>query len=255
MRVCVLCVAFLMIGLIVNAQQDPQFSQNMFNHMTINPAFAGLQNRWVISGIYRNQWLAMDGAPETYALNVDGPFRIKRSDGGIGLNMMSDKLGMQTNLHLMLNYSYKWALRPGVLSVGLKFGLINAKIEGKYYIPDDEDHTPSGDDEALNGTDVNVSKMMFDLGGGIFFTGKQGYAGVAVAHLTKPEMTVGLTGRFFFTPHLYCTGGYTVPIGLRWDLQPSVFMKTDFRSLQYSVNVNVVYHKISIVSMCTLYLY
>ena len=85
--------------------------------------------------------------------------------------------------------------------------------------------------------------MMFDLGGGIFFTGKQGYAGVAVAHLTKPEMTVGLTGRFFFTPHLYCTGGYTVPIGLRWDLQPSVFMKTDFRSLQYSVNVNVVYHK------------
>ena len=43
MRVCVLCVAFLMIGLIVNAQQDPQFSQNMFNHMTINPAFAGLE--------------------------------------------------------------------------------------------------------------------------------------------------------------------------------------------------------------------
>lgn len=42
MRVCVLCVAFLMIGLIVNAQQDPQFSQNMFNHMTINPAFCGI---------------------------------------------------------------------------------------------------------------------------------------------------------------------------------------------------------------------
>ena len=78
MRVCVLCVAFLMIGLIVNAQQDPQFSQNMFNHMTINPAFAGLQNRWVISGIYRNQWLAMDGAPETYALNVDGQNKKKR---------------------------------------------------------------------------------------------------------------------------------------------------------------------------------
>ena len=71
--------------------------------MTVNPAFAGQQNRWIISGIYRNQWLGMPDAPETYALNVDGPLKI----GGVGLNLMNDKLGVQNMLHLMLNYSYK----------------------------------------------------------------------------------------------------------------------------------------------------
>lgn len=244
MRVCVLFVAFMAIYAIANAQQDPQFSQNMFNHVTVNPAFAGIQNRWVISGIYRNQWQAMDGAPETYAFNVDGPLRIKRMDGGIGLNMMSDKLGMQTNLHLMLDYAYKRKLRLGVLSVGIKVGVVNAKIEGEYYIPDDDNHTQPGDDEALNGSDVNVSKIMFDMGIGAFFTGEKLYAGMAISHLTKPEMTIGLKGRFFFTPHMYFTGGYTLPLSWRWDLQPSVFVSTDFASTQYNVNANVVFDKL-----------
>lgn len=239
----ILIVVFIAINLILKAQQDPQFSQNMFNHMTVNPAFAGERGRWVISGIYRNQWQSMEGAPETYAVNVDGPLRIKGSNGGIGLNMMSDKLGMQSNLHLMLNYSYKQALSLGVLSVGLKIGIVNAKIEGEYYIPNDEFHTQPGDDPALNGAEANVSEMMFDMGMGAFLAGRNYYAGVAVSHLTKPEMTVGLTGRFFFTPHLFFTGGYTLPLLPRWDIQPSAYVKTDLRMAQFSVNANVVFDK------------
>ncbi|MEG2277768.1 MAG: type IX secretion system membrane protein PorP/SprF, partial [Odoribacter sp.] len=75
-RTGILTIALIAISPIVKAQQDPQFSQNMYNHITVNPAFAGEQNRWMISGIYRNQWQSMDGAPETYAFNVDGPLRI-----------------------------------------------------------------------------------------------------------------------------------------------------------------------------------
>lgn len=236
-------IAFVAINLILKAQQDPQFSQNMLNHMTVNPAFAGEHGRWMISGIYRNQWQSMDGAPETYAFNVDGPLRIKGVDGGIGLNMMSDKLGMQSNLHLMLNYSYKQTLRLGVLSVGLKMGIVNAKIDGEYYIPSGDGFTPPADDPALNGTSANISEIMFDMGLGAFLTGKRYYAGLAVSHLTKPDLTIGLTGRFFFTPHMYLTGGYTLPLLPRWDIQPSVFVKTDFVSAQYSVNANVVFDK------------
>lgn len=227
----------------VKAQQDPQFSQNMFNHMTVNPAFAGENGCWMISGIYRNQWQSMEGAPETYAFNVDGLVKIKGVKSGVGLNMMSDKLGMQSNLHLMLNYSYKRILSFGVLSVGLKIGIVNAKIEGEYYIPGGEGFTRPEDDPALNASEANVSKMMFDMGAGTFLTGRNYYAGIAVSHLTKPEMTVGLSGRFFFTPHLFLTGGYTLPVAARWDIQPSAYVKTDFRSSQYSVNANAVYDK------------
>lgn len=232
-------IVCMTINLVVKAQQDPQFSQNMLNHMTVNPAFAGQQNRWVVSGIYRNQWQAMDGAPETYAFNVDGPLKLGRTDGGIGLNLMSDKLGMQTYLHLMLNYSYKQTLSLGVLSVGIKFGVVNSKIEGEYHVVEGT----ADQDPALNGSKADLSKILFDAGLGVFLTGQRFYAGIAVSHLTKPKMTIGLTGKFFFTPHMYLTGGYTFPLSPAFDIQPSAFVKTDFASTQYSVNANVVFHK------------
>lgn len=56
MRRCLIVIALLAISVLVKAQQDPQFSQNMYNHMTVNPGFAGERGNWAISGIYRNQW-------------------------------------------------------------------------------------------------------------------------------------------------------------------------------------------------------
>ena len=241
MRKEILLIAFLVMNLVSEAQQDPQFSQNMFNHMTINPAFAGEQGQWSVSGIYRNQWMGMDGAPETYAINVDAPFRVGHADGGLGLGLMSDKLGMYTNLHLMLNYAYKIQMNFGVLSMGLKAGVMNLKLGKDYYIPDGDDFTQPGNDPAL--ADAEASKMMFDAGVGVFLSGDKFYAGAAVAHLTKPLMKIGETGEFFWPRYLHLTGGYTIGISPRIDIQPSVFFKTDFISSQFSVNANVVYDK------------
>lgn len=248
MRRRILIIAFFAISLTVRAQQDPQFSQNMFNHMTVNPAFAGMHGNWVVSGIYRNQWQKMPGAPETYAFNVDAPLRIRRMDGGIGLNMMSDKVGMVTNLHFMVNYSYKHTFDFGVLSVGAKVGIVNAKIEGDYYIPDGGDRgsgswTRPEDDPALDGTAANVSKLMFDAGAGVFLTGDKYYAGVSVSHLPGSSMTIGQTGKFFWYRHMFLTGGYTLALSPKIDAQPSVFIGTDFVSSQYNLNANFIYNK------------
>lgn len=239
MKTGVLCIVFLACCLAVKAQQDPHFSQNMYNHMTVNPAFAGQLNRWVVSGIYRNQWQGMPDAPETYALNVDGPLRIKGTDGGIGLNLMNDKLGMQNVLHLMLNYSYKQTLSQGVLSVGIKLGIVNEKLGSDYFIPSDENHTDKGDDPAINQEDL--SKILFDMGLGVFLTGKKYYAGVALSHMTKPKFTIGQTGVFFLAPYMCLTGGYTFNLSPSWDIQPSAYIMTDFVGSQYSINANAVY--------------
>lgn len=238
MRKRLLIIAFFAISLTLKAQQDPQFSQNMFNHMAVNPAFAGEHGRWSVSGIYRNQWQGMPGAPETYALNVDAPLRLGKTEGGVGLSMMSDKLGMQNNMHLVLNYSYKMALNFGVLSVGAKVGAINTKIQGEFEATDDPSQDP-----ALNGKDIDLSKILFDAGMGVFLSGQKFYAGAAVSHLTRPKVKIGLIGEFFWARHMYFTGGYTFEVSPRVDLQPSTFIKTDFVSSQFSVNANVVYNK------------
>lgn len=237
MRRSILVVVLMITTQVLRAQQDPLFSQNMFNHMTVNPAFAGEQGRWMISGIYRNQWQSMEGAPETYAFNIDAPLKIKRMDGGIGFNLMNDKAGMLSTMHLMLNYSYKVRLNFGVLSLGTKLGIVNTKIDGEYYIPDGN----ASDDPALN--QESVSKSMFDMGLGVFLTGNKFYSGIAISHITKPKMKVGQTGEFFFGRHLCVTGGYTVEISPKFDVQPSVFMNTDFISSQFNMNANLVFNK------------
>lgn len=241
MRREILIIAFLVISFVLRAQQDPQFSQNMFNHMTVNPAFAGERGNWAVSGIYRNQWQNMPGAPETYAVNVDAPLRIRRADGGVGLGLRSDKLGMLTHMHLMLNYSYKVKLNCGILSAGAKLGVINSKIGGSYYIPDDDGNTPPEQDPALNREEL--SKILFDAGLGVFLSGDKFYAGLAVTHLTRPTVKIGETGEFFWNRHLNLSGGYTIEISPRIDVQPSLFFKTDFISTQFSANANIVYKK------------
>lgn len=227
--------------LVVKAQQEPHFTQNMHNHMTVNPAFAGLLDCWNVAGIYRNQWLGMPGAPKTYALNVDGPVCIKGMKGGIALNLLNDKLGVQHVLHLMFNYSYKLRLNIGTLGMGVKFGIVNEKIGSDYFIPDDEYHTNIEDDPAIN--QENLSKLLFDMGLGCFLAGKSFYAGFSLAHLTKPAFTIGETGVFFLAPTLHVSGGYTWDISSSWGIQPSCYIMTDFISSQYSMNVNVIFRQ------------
>ena len=53
------------------AQQEPQFTQYMFNRLSYNPAYAGSNGAICLTSFYRNQWMGLDlmdvsgGAPST----------------------------------------------------------------------------------------------------------------------------------------------------------------------------------------------
>ena len=63
----ILCVDF------ATAQQDPQYTQYMYNQNVVNPAYAGLKEGLALNLLYRNQWSALDGAPETFTFNAHTP--------------------------------------------------------------------------------------------------------------------------------------------------------------------------------------
>ena len=52
------------------AQQDPQYSQYMFNHMAINPGYAGINEAVCLNAAHRQQWVGIDGAPVTSVFTV-----------------------------------------------------------------------------------------------------------------------------------------------------------------------------------------
>ena len=78
-----------------SAQQDPMFTQNMFNTQTINPAYAGTWESLGFMVLGRNQWSGFDGAPKTYTFTMQAPLRNERV--ALGLNVISDKIGYEKN--------------------------------------------------------------------------------------------------------------------------------------------------------------
>src|SRR3954464_3124639 len=84
------------------AQQDPQFSQNMFNRLYTNPAVAGSNDAICANLLYRTQWVGFEGAPKTGVFGVEAPI----GKFGAGLSVATDKLGFENTLQFKLALAY-----------------------------------------------------------------------------------------------------------------------------------------------------
>src|SRR5210317_1001789 len=80
-------LALVIASFTSNAQQDPMYTQYMFNTQTINPAYAGTWEAVGFMLLGRNQWTGFDGAPETYSFSVQAPLKNERV--ALGLNLIS----------------------------------------------------------------------------------------------------------------------------------------------------------------------
>lgn len=104
------------------AQQDPQFTQYMFNLLALNPAYAGSADRVSIKALSRHQWVGFEGAPTTQTLTVHSPFLVQSL--GLGGTVMRDEHGPVTQYGLIVDLSYRIFLGNNQkLAFGIKGGL------------------------------------------------------------------------------------------------------------------------------------
>lgn len=61
------------VGLSSYAQQDAQYTQYMYNTMSVNPAYAGSRGVLSITALHRSQWVGLEGAPSTQTFNISSP--------------------------------------------------------------------------------------------------------------------------------------------------------------------------------------
>lgn len=105
------------------AQQDAQYTQYMYNTLSVNPAYAGSRGQLTFAGLYRSQWIGLDGAPETFTINLHSPIRNSRL--GYGVSIVNDNIGdgvvQETYLDAVLSYTIEFA-NENKLSFGLKAG-------------------------------------------------------------------------------------------------------------------------------------
>lgn len=217
----------LVISACAYAQQDPQFSQNMFTKLAVNPAHAGAYDAICGTLLYRNQWTGFDGAPKTFLLMAEMPVPALR--GGLGLTVMSDQLGFEKNLMARVAYAHKLYLGSGYLNLGLDAGIMQKSIDGSKFIYND-----GGDLSIPLGA---VSGTAMDFSFGAYYYSDKLYAGLSSTHLTEGEIKTDVVTTKL-ARHYYFMAGYDAEITPDITLKPSLFAKSEGTSTQVDVNVN-----------------
>lgn len=176
------------------AQQEALYSQYMHNPFIYNPAYAGSRNTISSTASYRSQWASVPGHPVTTTLNIHGP--VKHEKMAVGLNIINDKLGAQSNFGALLTYAYQIRLGAGLLSFGLRGGIYRYQFDTG--ILNLEDNTDS--DIATSLQVKTQSKVEF----GLYYYTKSFYAGLAISNVTpitieyNTNLSQSLNRHYFF---------------------------------------------------------
>jgi type IX secretion system PorP/SprF family membrane protein len=210
----------------VLSQQDPQFSQNMFNKVMINPGSAGSADMICVTAVNRQQWVGFEGAPVTSAFSISSPFRLFGKNHGVGLFVLNDQIGFETNLGINLAYAYRAFVGPGTLGIGVYGGLINSSLNASWSVPSTDFHTPPDADPSIPAG--SESALSFDLGFGVYYSTENLYVGVSSTHLNEPIIDYTATAKPFFSRFYYAMAGYKLELkNPAFEFQPGVFIQSD----------------------------
>ena len=248
-----LAIAFLIfLGIFSgNAQQDPQYTQYMYNTQVINPAYAG--NRDVLSFglLYRTQWVGLEGAPETGTFTIDSPIGAL-DNMGLGLTIVRDEIGPSINTNLTADYSY--TINTGEtsqLSFGVKAGVDILDVDfSRLNIADPGDVFE-------NNVDNKVSPQ---IGAGVYFNTYKFYAGLSVPnfldtnHFSESDLVDPDTGQPIQSTtakdrlHYFFIAGYVFDLGENLKFKPATMFKAVAGSpLQADLSLNfLLYEKLTL---------
>ena len=224
----------------ITAQQDPQYSQYMFNHMAVNPGYAGSHEAICLNAVHRQQWVGIDGAPVTSVFTVNAPFKMFGASHGVGLTVMSDQFGFDQNVSAGLDYAFRLPLGPGRLGIGVSGKFLNKALSAKWKIPGGSPEL----DPSIPGE--NESVMGFDMGFGVFYRADNVYFGIASTHLLEPVLRYAEKeeAKYKLKRHYYATAGVTLPMSNpAWEVAPSVMVNSDGTASQFTANMNIMYNK------------
>ncbi|MDP5201867.1 type IX secretion system membrane protein PorP/SprF [Flavobacterium sp. DG2-3] len=157
------------------AQQDSQFTQYMYNTININPAYAGSRGALSVFGLYRTQWVGLEGAPETSSFSVNTP--LSNSNLGLGVSVVNDKIGPTNENTFSADLSYTVPVSAtSKLSFGIKgtANLFNLDIN-KLDVKD------QGDPQLQ---DLN-SKFTPNVGAGIYWHSDKAYVGLSIPNFIE----------------------------------------------------------------------
>ncbi|MBK1442771.1 PorP/SprF family type IX secretion system membrane protein, partial [Parapedobacter sp. ISTM3] len=209
-----LFMMMLVVSVTARAQQNIQFTQYIFNSMSVNPAYTGYKEEWFGQLGLRNQWVGLDGAPQTGLLSIDGILDPTEKRHGLGVQLTADRLGPQAATSAYVNYAFRLRLNDEDtqrLSFGIGAGVTQYGLDGALLDP-----VSTGDPVVPPG---RINNFVPDVRFGIYYYNPRWYAGVSVMDLLSGDQSSNIfrwdnttTDNIRRRRHIYFMGGALINV-------------------------------------------
>ncbi|SHJ31489.1 type IX secretion system membrane protein, PorP/SprF family [Arenibacter nanhaiticus] len=233
-------VMVLFLGLKVQAQQDSQYTQYMYNTVSVNPGYAGSRGHMSIAALHRSQWVGLEGAPKTQTLNVHSPIGYRGV--GLGVSIVNDQIGPTSETYFDTDFSYTiFTSTTGRVSFGLKASAHLLDI--RFSELNQDQNNPGGQDPSLQ-QDIK-NKFAPNIGAGVYYHTEKYYLGVSVPRFLQ---TTHFDGENLSTAkeqmNFYLITGYVFDINETLKFKPTVLSKVvQGAPLQIDVSANFMYNE------------
>lgn len=216
-------VVVLAFAKAVFSQQDPQYTQYIYNPSIINPAYAGSRSGLSLLALHRSQWVGLDGAPVNQTLSGHSP--VGNAGLGLGMNLWHDQIGPATETTVAIDISYSLQLNNDArLNFGLKAGMHVLDVDfNKLNIFD-----PS-DIQLQENVDNRTAPV---IGIGAFYFTDNWYAGLSAPNLLQTdhfdENRNGSNATFYLVQekiHFYAIAGYVFDLNEVLAFKPATLVK------------------------------
>ena len=242
----ILKIITLIITVHLYAQQDPHYTQYMYNMNVVNPAYAGSKDNISGSILYRQQWVGIEGAPQTATFSLHSPIG---KNVGLGISAVSDKIGPVNENNLFADFSYKLNLGDDrKLLFGLKAGA--SFFRAGLFTDVGNGFTVQPGDNAFK---ENVNNVYLNLGAGVFYHTEKYYMAFSIPNFFKStHLDVTDNGMMYQfgseSQHSFLTGGYVFDLSENTKLKPSLMVKYAFNTpVTYDISLNtLLYDKFEI---------
>lgn len=215
------------------AQQLPQFTQYMYNTISINPAYAGSREALSIVGLHRSQWVGFDGGPITQTLSIHTPLRNDRI--GLGLSFIEDDLGPENFTYLYGDFSYTIPTgSDGKLAFGLKAGFTQYSLDSDF-------RQFESFDPVIFGIE---NRWTPNIGLGAFWHTNKWYLGLSAPRILNTDRNKEEGFEALERLSYYFTGGYVFDLSKSVKLKPAFLVKaTNGAPISYDLTANFLFNE------------
>jgi type IX secretion system PorP/SprF family membrane protein len=217
MKKLILLIPGLLFFNLLIGQQEPQFTQFMYNKLVYNPAYAGSREATCISAFYRTQWIGIEGAPTSMLVSFNMPLTNQRV--GIGGTIYRNTIGINENIGAEGSYAYRFQLGNGYLGIG---AMASVKLLRANF----------GETDPIQQNDQAIpvslqSKFVPNFGIGAYYHSKNYFVGLSVPRLLQNNIDFADEDRVISREirHFYAMGGLVFNLSDNVQLQPQVLLK------------------------------